>query len=183
MHKQVVPNEYFAYAKFGLMTAADYISHLHLDPHPEGGFYKETYRSGEAIAPAALPLRFSQKRYFSTAIYYLLQAGDFSAFHRIKSDECWHFYAGDTLLIHVIDENGHYSVGKLGAHPEKGEVFQFVVPATAWFAAELTAGSLFVLAGCTVSPGFDFADFEMADKLSLLLSYPAYAGLINRLCK
>ena len=88
--------------------ASFYIDHLKLQPHPEGGYFKETYRADETIPAASLPKRFNADRNFSTAIYYLLQQGDFSAFHRIKSDECWHFYAGDTLQIHVI-ENSEYS--------------------------------------------------------------------------
>src|SRR4051812_10000782 len=93
------------------MDAKFYVDHLGMQPHPEGGFYKEVYRSAEGIPANALPSRFDGDRAFSTAIYYLLQQGDFSAFHRIKSDECWHFYAGGTLLIHIIEADGKlYSV-------------------------------------------------------------------------
>jgi predicted cupin superfamily sugar epimerase len=97
------------------MNATYYIQHLQLQPHPEGGFFKETYRASESIPVVALPSRFAGARSYSTAIYYLLQQGDFSAFHRIQSDECWHFYAGDTLLIHVIEEDGKYYCIKLGS--------------------------------------------------------------------
>ena len=103
---------------------------------------------------------------FSTAIYFLLQRGDFSAFHRIKSDECWHFYEGKTIIIHVINEAGEYAVIYLGRSIEKGEVYQAVVPAGAWFASEPGPGTDYALVGCTVAPGFDFRDFEMADKKS-----------------
>src|SRR4051794_37061347 len=149
------------------MTPQFYIDHLNLLPHPEGGFFKEMYRATEGIDPDALPKRFKGARSFSTAIYYLLRQGDFSAFHRIQSDECWHFYAGQTLLIHMIDADGEYSCIKLGANLEAGETFQFVVPARAWFAAEPGSEGNFALVGCTVAPGFDFADFELADKQSL----------------
>ncbi len=157
--------------------------HLHLLPHPEGGFYKETYRATELISGDALPNRFTDNRNFSTAIYYLLQQGDHSLFHRIKSDECWHFYAGDTLLIHVIDDGGNYYCIKLGGDIAAGETFQFVVPATAWFAAEPAPESSFSLAGCTVAPGFDFADFEIADKQNLVSSFPQHSAVINRLSR
>ena len=160
-----------------------YIKHLSLQSHPEGGWYKETYRATETIPSVALPERFpGGDRQFSTAIYYLLERGDFSAFHRIKSDECWHWYAGDAIYIHVIEPVGRYYQIMLGSNIEKGEQFQFVVPAMAWFSAEPAPGSAFVLTGCTVSPGFDFADFIMADKQNLLQTFPLHAGIINRLC-
>ncbi|HEX5150315.1 MAG TPA: cupin domain-containing protein, partial [Parafilimonas sp.] len=88
-----------------MQNAAFYIDHLQLKPHPEGGYYGETYRSSGVIPASALPL-FKGDRNYSTAIYYLLEQGDFSAFHRIKSDECWHHYAGDTLLIHILNPDG-----------------------------------------------------------------------------
>src|SRR5215207_302049 len=116
------------------MTARYYIDHLQLQPHPEGGFYKETYRSAGNIAKGCLPKDFVGDRSFSTAIYFLLQQGDYSAFHKIKSDECWHFYEGGTLLIHVLQENGEYSCTRLGRNIQEGELLQFAVPAGAWFA-------------------------------------------------
>ena len=163
--------------------ASDYITHLHLQPHPEGGYYKETYRSAESITQQALPKRFGGERNFSTAIYYLLEEGDHSLFHKIKSDECWHFYAGSTLLIHMIDNGGNYYCIKLGPGISDAETFQFVVPAGAWFSAEPAPGSSFCLAGCTVAPGFDFADFEIADKSSLLKKFSQHIAIINRLSK
>ena len=165
------------------MNAGYYIEHLQLQPHPEGGFYKETYRSEESIPHAASPARFSGERSFSTAIFYLLEQDDRSFFHRIQSDECWHFYAGETLLIHVIENNGNYYHIKLGGNLAAGETFQFIVPATAWFAAEPAPGSSFSLTGCTVSPGFDFSDFEIADKKALLSTFPKHAGIINLLSR
>ncbi|MEO6638510.1 MAG: cupin domain-containing protein [Ginsengibacter sp.] len=165
------------------MTASYYITHLHLQPHPEGGFYKETYRSAENIPQDALPKRFSGERSFCTTIYYLLREGDHSLFHRIKSDECWHFYAGETLLIHVIEPNGNYYPVKLGGNIAAGETLQFVVPAAAWFAAEPAMGSTFSLTGCTVAPGFDFSDFEIADKNILLSAFPECKEVITRLTR
>ncbi len=163
------------------MTAQYHIEHLELLPHPEGGFYKESYRSPGTIPASCLPD--IGDRSFSTAIYFLLEQGDFSAFHRIKSDECWHFYDGGTLLIHVLQQNGEYVCKKLGRNLKEGELLQFVVPAGAWFASEPAVESSFALVGCTVAPGFDFADFEMAKEDNLLQLYPKYDSLIQRLCR
>ncbi|HVF98030.1 MAG TPA: cupin domain-containing protein [Flavisolibacter sp.] len=165
------------------MTADYVINHLSLQPHPEGGFYKETYRSAGIISASCLPGFFNGDRRYSTAIYFLLQQGDFSAFHRIRSDECWHFYEGGTLLIHVIDTTGNYTHIRLGKDLHKGEVFQAVVPAGAWFASEPDSHSLFALVGCTVAPGFDFADFEMAEREALSADFPQHRPLIRRLCR
>ena len=112
-----------------------------------------------------------------------MKQGDFSAFHKIKSDECWHYYAGDTLLIHVLYNDGNYACIKLGSAIDKDEVLQFVVPANTWFAAECAKESSFVLTGCTVAPGFDFADFEMADKQTLLNTFPQHVGIISARCR
>ncbi|NTS43567.1 cupin domain-containing protein [Flavisolibacter sp. BT320] len=165
------------------MTAEQLIHHLQLVPHPEGGFYKEIYRSSGTIAADCLAPVFDGDRHFSTSIYYLLQSGDFSAFHRIKSDEIWHFYAGGELWLHVITETGGYQCLTLG-NTLKGEAqFQVVMPAGAWFAAEPATGTPFTLAGCTVSPGFDFRDFEMAKKDELAKRYPEHRAIIERLCR
>ncbi|HEU4471802.1 MAG TPA: cupin domain-containing protein [Flavisolibacter sp.] len=164
------------------LTAASLVRHLGLSQHPEGGYYKETYRSAGEIPASALP-GIAGNRQYATAIYYLLEKGDFSAFHRIQSDEGWHFYAGGTLLVHVLSESGDYSCVKLGARLEEGETFQFVVPARAWFASELAPGTEFCLAGCTVSPGFDFADFELAGRAALIAQYPQHADIIGRLTR
>ncbi len=154
-----------------------------MQPHPEGGYYKETYRSQEVVDQKALPQRFSGQRQFSTAIYFLLERGNFSAFHRIKSDECWHFYEGETLLIYVIDEHANLLVIKLGNNVLKGETFQYVVPAGCWFASVPAEGSTFSFVGCTVSPGFDFADFELAEKEALINEYPRYKDVIEKLTR
>lgn len=165
------------------MTARYYIEQLQLQPHPDGGYYKESYRSAMNIAASCLPKDIGGDRSCSTAIYFLLRQGDFSAFHRIKSDECWHFYEGGTLLIHVLHQNGEYHYVRLGRNIQEGEMFQFVVPAGAWFASEPAGSSFFALVGCTVAPGFDFADFEMAIKENLLQQFPGLESLITRLCK
>jgi uncharacterized protein len=165
------------------MDAGYFIRHLQLQPHPEGGFFKETYRSKAIIPSQALPANFSGDRSYSTAIYFMLQQGDYSAFHRIQSDECWHFYNGGTLLIHIIDQEGEYSCIRLGQQIDQGETFQFVVPALSWFASEPAPGIDFAMVGCTVAPGFDFDDFEMAKEETLLDLYPQHRSVISRLCR
>ena len=165
------------------MKAIQYIKHLNLQPHPEGGFYIQSYRSADLLTSDTLPERFKGYRPTSTAIFYLLERGDFSSFHRIKSDECWHFYAGSTLYIHIIENDGKYYQVKLGNLPLQGESFQFVVPAGVWFAAEPAPETEFALTGCTVAPGFDFDDFELGDKTILTSLFPQHSIIINRLCR
>ncbi len=166
-----------------MLTAQLLIDQYNLQPHPEGGWYKETYKSEESVQEDALPERFIHSRVFSTAIYFLLEQGNFSAFHRIKSDECWHFYAGETLQVFVIDQNGKLNIINLGSDISKGEVFQYVVPANCWFASKPSPGSSFCFVGCTVSPGFDFADFELADVDQLSSVYPQHKNIITELCR
>jgi len=151
-------------------------------PHPEGGYYAETYRSSEKISKDALPERFTEDRTFSTGIYFLLEAKDFSAFHKIKSDEMWHFYAGEALDIFVIyPETGNLEIIKLGSNPDHGETFQAVVPAGTWFGSRPAAGSSYSLVGCTVAPGFDFEDFEMAEREFLIKKFTQHDTLILEL--
>jgi len=159
-----------------------WIEKYDLLPHPEGGYYAETYRSGELINQNALPDRFGGNRSFSTGIYFLLESEDFSAFHRIKSDEMWHFYSGEALEIFVIHPDTRVlKTIKLGSDPENGEVFQAVIPAGSWFASKPMAGSSYCLVGCTVAPGFDFLDFEMADRRVFSELFPEYESLITAL--
>ena len=164
------------------------ISKLNLQPHPEGGFYKEMYRSEMMLPVHQQNETFSGPRPASTGIYYLLGAGDFSAFHRIHSDEMWHFYEGDAITIHIIHTDGLYQALQLGRDVDRGQEFQLVVPAGAWFAAELEADpetnlQAFGLAGCTVAPGFDFDDFEMADGYMLKNAFPEHKEIIDRLVR
>ncbi|SOD95890.1 cupin domain-containing protein [Spirosoma fluviale] len=163
------------------MTAAYYVQAYTMQPHPEGGYFTETYRSTELIPQSALPGRFGGTRSFSTAIYFLLESHHTSALHRIASDEVWHFYAGGALEIFVITATGELTVIRLGNNPEKGEVFQAVVPAGCWFGSAPAAGVDFSLVGCTVAPGFDFADFEMASRESLLKEFPEHREVIEKL--
>lgn len=161
-------------------TAEELIKQLELEKHPEGGWYRETYRSVEVVRRNGLPARFAGDRSFCTAIYFLLQSGEISALHRIKSDEMWHFYAGGSLTVQVITPSGDSYPLKLGSNMSDGEVFQDVVPAGSWFGAEVS-GDGYSLVGCTVAPGFDFADFEMGSREQLLKEFPEKAEIIQRL--
>ena len=155
-----------------MKTTQDWIDSLQLLPHPEGGFYRETYRSP---LPVEFP-NFSGARAVSTAIFFLLPAGNVSAFHRIKSDEIWHFYAGQPLTIHLIATDGRLAALTVGP-----DLPQAVVPAGCWFGATVEQG--YALVGCTVAPGFDFCDFEMAERSALLGMYPQHRTIIERLTK
>lgn len=165
------------------MTAKQYITDLNLVPHREGGYYKQTYYSSEILPATGLPARFNGDRPVSTGIYYLLEKGDFSTFHKIKSDECWHFYAGDAVVIHMIQQDGEYLQAKLGHRLKEGETFQYVVPAGVWFAVEPAPESEFALTGCTVAPGFSFEDFEIGTKELLLSKFPNHHEVIDRLVR
>ena len=165
------------------LTTQEIVAYFELLPHPEGGYYTETYRSSELIDSDALPARFNGTRNFSTAIYFLLEEGNFSAFHRIQSDETWHFYAGQLLEIYVIHLNGKLEIIQLGPDIEHGQTFQVTVPAGSWFASKPAAATIFSFVGCTVSPGFDFLDFELALAATLVASYPQHSALIEKLCR
>ncbi len=159
------------------------IQQYNLQPHPEGGWFRQTYKSNVLVSAEALPERFGEDRAFSTAICFLLEKGSFSAFHRIKSDECWHFYAGDPLLIYIILQNGDLEIISLGNDFKNGQSFQYVVPANCWFAGRPAAGSEYCFVGCTVSPGFEFGDLELADANALAAIYPEHEMIIKELCR
>jgi len=161
--------------------AKEYIKKLQLKPHPEGGYYKELYRAGELILPDHLPTRFKSSRTFSTSIYFLLEGKQISTFHRLKADELWHFYDGSTLIIYIIDESGELRKLKLGSNVEDGEMFQVQIKNNNWFGAELLDKSSYALIGCTVSPGFEFEDFELGDKIELSKKYPEHKNIILKL--
>ncbi len=161
-----------------MKTAKYWIEKLELLPHPESGYYKEVYRSTEEVVAELLPLQRTGIRSINTAIYYLLEKEIFSAFHRIKSDEIWHFYDGKSIVIYVIDKKGKLEELLL----DKNNPMQ-IVPKNTWFAAELKDKNSFALVGCTVAPGFDFEDFEMGERSRLLSEYPDHEILIERLTK
>jgi predicted cupin superfamily sugar epimerase len=163
-------------------SAAYWIENLQLLPHPEGGYYREVYRASDVIPHDALPARFSGARSLATSIYYLLERGDFSAFHRIHSDETWHLYAGSGLEVVMLEQGTQRSI-TLGPNVSQGEHLQFTVPAGVWFASRLTPTSSYALVGCTVSPGFDFADFTIAERQALLRDYPHSTEIIEALTR
>jgi predicted cupin superfamily sugar epimerase len=160
-----------------------WIEKLGLEAHPEGGYFRQTYRAEMMIAREALPAGFTGARAASTAIYFLLEGENFSAFHRLRSDEVWHFYAGSPLVVDVIDLEGSHSSIQLGNDFGGGQVFQAVVRAGCWFASHVADWKSWALVGCTVSPGFDFADFEMAKREELVREYPQHRTVIERLTR
>jgi len=158
-----------------------YIDKLNLTTHIEGGAFKETYRSRVLIAQKNLPGDFNGDRNASTAIYFLLKHGQFSALHKIASDELWHFYDGDPLCIYEITTDGELKKHLLGKNLENGESFQCVVEAGSWFGSRCEVENGFSLVGCTVAPGFDFEDFTLANRDILSKEFPQHSILIEEL--
>ena len=156
---------------------------LSLIHHVEGGWYSEVYKSALTIASSQLPPQFKGDRSSCTHIYFMLEKGEFSAFHRIQSDELWHFYSGDPLVVYELENDGRLIKHYLGSDLEKGQSLFCVVKGGNWFASEVMENSNYSLVGCTVSPGFDFADFELAKKEMLSGLYPTHKTLIHRLCR
>lgn len=157
------------------MSAAALARELGLAPHPEGGYYKETYRSAESLP--------GRGRSVCTAIYYLLEAGSFSALHRIRSDELWFFHAGGPLVVAELAPGGSVKETVLGVDLAAGQAPQHVVPAGRWFGAYPAPGTEWALVSCTVAPGFDFADFELGRRDPLLAAFPSARPLIERLTR
>lgn len=164
------------------MRPSEIISRLDLKPHPEGGYYRETYRSNGEILD--LPPYFEGSRNYSTAIYFLLTGDNFSAFHRIRQDEMWHFYLGAPIELIEISSEGKVTTTHIGNDLEKDQQLQHLVPGGSWFASRLLPGAGdYALAGCTVSPGFDFRDFEMAKRADLIQLFPDHGELITVLTR
>lgn len=161
----------------------EYIDKLQLKAHPEGGYYREIYRSDELILHEHLPERYKSSRSISTSIYFMLEGKQFSSFHRLQSDEQWHFYDGTSLIVYIIDERDILERIILGNDIKKGESFQVVVKKNTWFAAELKDKSSYALIGCTVSPGFDFSDFELGERSDLVKKFPQHKREIIKLTK
>lgn len=149
------------------------INELQLTPHPEGGYFAETYRSNSVIENIG--------RNTSTAIYYLLKSDEISHFHRIKSDELWHHYEGSPLTIHVIHQDSLYEALYLGKEITTGQKPQHVVPGGAWFGVTVDKPDSYALCGCTVAPGFDFKDFEMGNRYQMLQAFPEHEAIIKKL--
>jgi predicted cupin superfamily sugar epimerase len=163
--------------------ARTWIDRLDLEPHPEGGYYRETYRTEHAIPADGLPDRFDAPRNVAALIYFLLPGGSFSALHRIQQDEVWHFYDGAPITLHQIAPDGTYSSVTLSRSIEDGHRLQTVVPAGTWFGATVAGADGYALVGCTTAPAFDFADFELADRTALTRAFPDHASLIERLTR
>lgn len=155
-------------------TAQQWIQQLALEPHPEGGYYKRIYASDKDTSSNQLV------RPICTSIHYLLEAGDFSAWHRIKSDEQWFFHAGTALTIYEINSTGKLIEHCLSANHE----LSIVIPAHSWFCATTEdAKDAYSLVSCVVSPGFVFEEFELAKAESLSLQFPEHRALIERFCR
>ncbi|HTB77627.1 MAG TPA: cupin domain-containing protein [Polyangiaceae bacterium] len=152
------------------------VAALGLAAHPEGGFFRETFRASLAVGAPQGP------RAASTAIYFLLPAGSFSALHRVRSDEVWHHYDGDPIELYTLGDDGEARVVRLGSDLARGDRPQVVVPAGIWQAA-VPVGKRYSLCGCTVAPGFDFADFEMPSRAELLARFPSVRELVERLTR
>jgi len=165
-----------------MSRADDLIAYLQLQPHPkEGGFFRETYRAAEAHAAAQLPARYGGARNASTAIYYLLTPNTFSELHRLATDEVFHFYAGTPVRMLQLFPDGRAHEVVLGPDVLAGQQPQVIVPRDVWQGSLLEPGGDFALLGCTVAPGFDFADYETGDRAALLAQYPQQQRLIERL--
>jgi uncharacterized protein len=157
------------------------VSQLGLTPHPEGGYYKETFKSDEHIGDNELSVNFEGKRRLYTSIYFLLTSDDVSHFHRLKSDELWYYHGGSSLSIHVIDESGQYKEIKLGMNFAAGEVPQALVKKNSIFGSSVSEKDTFSLVGCMVSPGFEFQDFELFTQEELMKVYPQHKEIIMKL--
>ncbi len=167
-----------------MITAERLISLLRLKPHPrEGGYFIETYRAGESIPENGLPPRYSGKRSFATAIYYLLTPSSFSAMHRLQTDEIFHFYLGDPVEMLQLRPDGSGKTLLIGIDILKGMKPQVVVPKGVWQGARLLSGGRHALLGTTVSPGFEFADYETGERDLLIHSYPCFRDQILHLTK
>lgn len=153
-----------------------WINHLKLEPHPEGGYFKQVLRSDQSIqtAPAIA-------RPYYTSIYFLLTYGNPSHFHRLKSDEVWYYHSGASLTIHLLHPDGRYEKIHLGKQIEQGQVLQAVVPKNVIFGSTVDELDQFSLVSCMVSPGFDFADFELFTKKELVSHYPDHQEIITKL--
>ena len=159
------------------------IKNLNLKKHPEGGYFAEIYRSTEMIIKEHLPERFNKSRVFSTAIYFLMANDDFSSFHKLKADEIWHFYSGSPMILYEIDKESKLHKSVLSNDMTKNTAFTKVVKAGNWLAAEVTNKDSYSLVGCTVSPGFEFDDFELAKREELISLHPQQRNIIEKLTR
>jgi uncharacterized protein len=162
-----------------MQTAEYWIQHLNLLPHPEGGFFREVYRSTTEVEQQALPHGFKGSRRLCTSIYYLLRSQDISKFHRLRSDEIWYFHYGSSLKIVMIDHEGNKHTRILGTNAEKAERMQVEIQAGNIFGALVNDENSYALVSCAVAPGFEFSDFEMFDQEELLQAFPRHEEIIK----
>jgi hypothetical protein len=166
------------------MTADEIKQRLGLEAHPrEGGYFRQTWQSEEEIPLTALPARYPAARATGTAIYYLLEPSTFSELHRLASDEVFHFYLGDPVEMLQLWPDGSSRVVLLGSDLASGMSPQSVVPKYVWQGSRLSPGGKVALLGCTVSPGFDYADYETGKRAELVRDYPQSAELIEALTR
>ena len=166
------------------MTANEIKALLNLEPHPrEGGWFRQTWRTEEEIPHAALPARYPAARAAGTCIYYLLAPGTFSEMHRLASDEIFHFYYGDPVEMLQLLPDGTGKTVILGSDLSRGQNPQLIVPKNIWQGSRLLPGGQVALLGCTVSPGFDYADYETGHRAELIRDYPKFAELIELLTR
>jgi len=163
-------------------TAQYWIEQLDMVAHPEGGYYKESFKAEEEIKSADIAENSDGNRHLWTSIYFLIEKGDASHFHRLKSDEMWYYHGGSPLDIYMITPQGELKVEKLGLNIGAGEKPQILVPKNTIFGSALDDNP-FSLVGCMVSPGFDFRDFELFERKHLLEEYPEYGQVISKLTR
>jgi len=163
------------------MNPDQIIKHFNLAPHPEGGYFRELYRSEEKLPASTLPERYRDPRTFATSIYFLLKSGEPSLFHKLQSNELFYFHCGSPLTAHCLHKDGEYQKHVLGKTNLHDLCFQIIIPHGTWFAAEVEELNSFSLIGCMVAPGFEFDDFEMGKRADLIEKYPEQRTLIERL--
>ena len=161
------------------MTAEELIKKLRLEPHPEGGYFRETYRDPDIISADALPERYDKDKSISTSIYFLITRESFSSMHRLKTHEILHFYAGDPAVIFIIHPDGRAEKKILGIEISAGALPQVIVPRDTWFGIRVAEGGEYTLMGTTVAPGFDFDDFKQGDKKTVSDQFPEHADTIT----
>lgn len=164
-------------------NADSWIQQLNLTGHPEGGYFRETFRSDETIPENYLPARYDGDRQFVTQILFLLKANEFSSFHRLSSDETWHFIYGTPLQLSEITPAGNIISTILGHDIFNGNQLQYTVHRENWFAAKPVENSGFSLCACSVAPGFDFSDFELAPREKLIKLFPQHKNLLLQLTR
>lgn len=159
------------------------IEKLDLQTHPEGGYFKEVYRSNGTIPKTVLGNNYSGPRNYATSIYFLLTSDNFSAFHKINQDETWHFYKGSPLKLHIIDKKGNYQYHLIGNDIANNQIPQFTVSGGDWFAAEVAEPNSYSFVGCTVAPGFEFDDFVLPRRDELIELFPQHSAIIQQLTR